>query len=98
MANVSATSGSTGNMKQDIDSARDYRELRQDSSKILNLNASTLDVLKYIQDRSEDPDMTETELKNMQFLLQKRSQTSSMLTNMLRVLGDAAQRVIGNIR
>ena len=64
---------------------------------ILNLNASDKEVYEFINKAISSDDTDPATIGLLQQLLQKRMEKSGLLTNMIRMFGDAAMRVIGNI-
>lgn len=97
MSTVAATSAATtDSLQKAIQDTTSKRFADEVTSKIMDLRTSDADLMKYLMDKSVDA--SQSQLMGMQLLIQSRSQLVGTLTNMLRTMGEAAQRIIQNFR
>lgn len=68
------------------------------SEKVLNLNLSDGDLIKFIGNEMNDKNLGEGRRQALEMLIEKRSRVSLVMTNMLKVLAETARAVISNIR
>lgn len=68
------------------------------SEKVLNLNLSDGDLIKFIGNEMNDKNLSEGRRQALEMLIEKRSRVSLVMSNMLKVLAETARAVISNIR
>jgi hypothetical protein len=95
--NEVSNTGSTGN-QQLINSEDDKRFQERATATLLNFSTSNADVVRFVMQEMNDPNLSEGRLMALRELLTQRSQQVSFLSNLSRMFFDTGNQIIRNLR